>query len=336
MKYIPNILTVTRILFIPFYILPFIYNDIYGSNSSIYGFIIFVLLSLSDFLDGYLARKFDIVSNFGKIVDPLADKLLVYSAFFLLVYLKRFPVWIILILLLREILVTIHRDAAKSEGVAIAAVMSGKIKTTVQMITIIVGFINHIFSDILGRLDYYLIFAALIITIYSGIDYYLKNKVKVSTVAFINKIYIYFLSIFRLGKIPFAPGTIGSMSAVIVYILFNKFFSGLGLYNIFWLIPLFVIGSILSDKSYLLFNENDSSEIIIDEFIGQFIPLIFIQNPSFINILGVFIIFRIFDILKPYPISAIDRMDNGWGVMLDDIIAGGVTLGILQIFILLT
>lgn len=332
MKNLPNVITIIRIILIPFYTLPFIYNNIYGNNSLVYGFLLFVLLSLTDFLDGYLARKYDFVSNFGKIIDPLADKILVYSAFFLLVYLQRFPLWVILILLFREILVTIHRNAAQNKGVAIAAVMSGKIKTTIQMITIITAFLNYIYKDMLFGIDYYLIYLTLIVTIYSGIDYYLKNKNKISTKTFINKIFVYFLSIFRIGKTPIAPGTLGSLFAVFVYIWFKNFFVHFGFYNILWLVPLFVISAIISNNSEELFGESDSSEIIIDEFTGQVIPLLFLPV-SFFYILSAFVIFRILDIWKPFPISKIDKINNGWGIMFDDVIAGLITLGILQLFI---
>jgi phosphatidylglycerophosphatase A len=103
-------------------------------------------------------------------------------------------------------------------------------------------------------------------------------------------------------------------------------------YNLLWLFPLFIISSLLANKSILLFNEDDSSEIIIDEFTGQIIPLIFIPF-SVLNILSAFVLFRIFDIWKPFPISKADNIKNGWGIMLDDLIAGLVTLGLMQLII---
>jgi len=337
MKYIPNIITFTRILLIPFYILPFLNKYIYGSKSLIIGFGLFLVLSITDFIDGYLARKNNWVTELGKFLDPLADKLLVYSAFFLLVYLERFPLWVIILLLVREVFVTIHRSAAMEKGVGIAAAKSGKIKTTVQMITIIVGFINYIFMNLLFNLDQYLIYLVLGITIYSGIDYFLKNHGIISFNSFKNKIYDTILSLFSVGKLPLAPGTYSSILTVIIFYLLHDYIyyknSGMILYLIYAIT--FILFSLMSDKSKEIYGVDDSKIIVIDELYGQLLPLIFIPKSIGLFLLS-FFIFRVFDILKPFPVNLFDRIKNGWGIMLDDFVSGVFTLIFVKFIIMIT
>lgn len=129
-KNVPNILTVARVIAVPFFILCY-YRQQYPA-----AFIIFVLASLTDMLDGYLARKYSLVSNFGKFMDPLADKILTYSAFCLFVEYGIIPSYFLIIVLFREFAVAGIRMLAASKGTVIAADIFGKIKTVLQMISI--------------------------------------------------------------------------------------------------------------------------------------------------------------------------------------------------------
>lgn len=163
---LPNKITVFRIVLIPVFMLLFLLNI-----PSYWAGIVFVIASLSDFLDGYLARKYNLVTNFGKIMDPLADKLLVTAA--LLIFIAKgitYP-WVVMIILAREFLITGFRVVAASNGTVIAAAMSGKAKTVVQITAVIVGifFGKGIFTDVL-------LYAAAFLTIYSGVEYMWKNR----------------------------------------------------------------------------------------------------------------------------------------------------------------
>jgi CDP-diacylglycerol--glycerol-3-phosphate 3-phosphatidyltransferase/cardiolipin synthase len=137
--------------------------------------VIFVIASLTDFVDGYIARKYKLVTKAGKILDPIADKILVASALILLVELERVPGWLVIIILAREFIVGALRDYASSEGVVIPAGWSGKIKTAFQMVAI--GFLvykNDFMNIPVFTIGQILIYISVVISIYSAIDYYLS------------------------------------------------------------------------------------------------------------------------------------------------------------------
>ena len=170
---LPNRLTILRTIMIPFYLV-FLYLDIAGPVSKVIAAAIFIIASLTDMLDGKIARKYGLVTNFGKFMDPLADKLLVCSALIALVDLNRIDAWIVIIIIAREFIISGFRLVASDNGVVIAASYWGKFKTTFQMIMIIVltlqldiPYIN-IISNIL-------IYVSLALTIISLADYIIKN-----------------------------------------------------------------------------------------------------------------------------------------------------------------
>lgn len=147
------------------------------SNMAIAGGI-FIFASLTDFLDGYIARSRNLVTKFGKFMDPLADKLLVMSAFVCLVELQLVPSWIVIVILAREFIVSIFRAIAASDGIVIAAGKLGKYKTTTQMIAIILlCFGNFPFNSLNIPMDQIFLYLCTFLTILSGLDYILKNKV---------------------------------------------------------------------------------------------------------------------------------------------------------------
>lgn len=168
---LPNKLTTLRMLLVPVFII------IYLLGYEIVSLVIFATASFTDFLDGYLARKYNLVSNYGKIMDPLADKLLVTSALVCMVQTGLVPAWMVIIILAREFAITGLRAVAASEGTVIAAAWSGKVKTVTQMIAIIFlllrnwpfSLVNIPFADIM-------LWIAVIMTIYSGVEYMMKNR----------------------------------------------------------------------------------------------------------------------------------------------------------------
>lgn len=167
---LPNKLTIARIIAVPFFIAA------YYLEWHLVAFIIFVAASFTDMLDGKIARKYNLVTNFGKIMDPLADKVLVYSAFCLMVP-DPVPGWMLIIILAREFLVAGVRTVAVSEGIVIAAAMSGKIKTVLQMIAVcmllIAPVINAAWFLTLSKV---VLWAALVMTVVSGVQYVVDNK----------------------------------------------------------------------------------------------------------------------------------------------------------------
>jgi len=131
--------------------------------------VIFILAALTDMADGMIARKYNLVTNFGKIMDPLADKILVIAALVCLVELGDVKGWMVIVILAREFTVTGLRIAAAAEGTVIAADITGKIKTILQMIAVPMLICKLPFAEIL-------LWAAVIMTVVSGAEYIIKNK----------------------------------------------------------------------------------------------------------------------------------------------------------------
>ncbi len=172
---LPNKLTILRvILIVPFVV--FMLVPIWGDDISMYVAVaIFIIASLTDLLDGKIARKYDLVTNFGKFMDPLADKLLVAAALICLTANGRLSAWISIIIISREFIISGFRLVASDNGVVIAASYWGKFKTTFQMIMIIMLIINY--DNQLYQICAAIVtYVALILTIISLIDYLIKNK----------------------------------------------------------------------------------------------------------------------------------------------------------------
>ncbi len=168
---LPNKLTMFRVILIPFFVL-FMLVDITTADKWI-ALAIFIVASLTDLLDGKIARKYNLVTNFGKFMDPLADKLLVCSALICLVEMAKLPAWMVIIIIAREFIISGFRLIASDNGVVIAASYWGKFKTTFQMVMICL-----LIADIeaISLITNVIVWIALILTVVSLIDYLLKNK----------------------------------------------------------------------------------------------------------------------------------------------------------------
>lgn len=166
---LPNKLTMARIAAVPVFV------ALYMLEMYIPAFVIFALASLTDMLDGKIARKYNLITNFGKIMDPLADKILVYAAFCLFVQDGTMPAWMLIIILFREFAIAGMRTVAASEGIVVAAGMSGKIKTVLQMFAVPVLIIRTV-HPLINTAAYALLWASLVMTVYSGIEYIVRNR----------------------------------------------------------------------------------------------------------------------------------------------------------------
>ena len=171
---LPNKLTLFRVVLIPFFVFFLLapYFEGYGNYIAV---AIFIVASLTDLLDGHIARKHNLVTNFGKFMDPLADKLLVCSAMICLVQLELIPAWVVIIIIAREFIISGFRLVASDNGVVIAASYWGKFKTAFQMLTVIVLILN-IPNKVFTILGTVLIYVSLALTVISLIDYIAKNK----------------------------------------------------------------------------------------------------------------------------------------------------------------
>ena len=171
---LPNKLTIIRVLLIPFFVF-FLLVPVAGEASRYIALVIFIVASLTDLADGKIARKYNLVTNFGKFMDPLADKLLVCSALICFVEMDLLPAWIVIIIISREFIISGFRLIASDNGVVIAASYWGKFKTTSQMIMIVL-LIAQIPGTVFDILEQLFIYIALILTVVSLIDYLIKNK----------------------------------------------------------------------------------------------------------------------------------------------------------------
>lgn len=169
-----NKLTVIRMILVPVFLICSMVGSTAGNIAAL---IIFVVAAITDKLDGYIARSKNQVTNFGKFMDPLADKLLVTSALIILVERGIIPSWIVVIIIAREFIVSGLRTLAASQGVVIAASNWGKLKTVVQMVGIVMALLSLVYSPAwLSILTQITIYLAAVITLISGVDYFIKGK----------------------------------------------------------------------------------------------------------------------------------------------------------------
>lgn len=161
-----NKLTILRILLVPVFL---VLIEVKIPHGVYFATIVFIIAAVTDKLDGYIARSRNQITNLGKFMDPLADKLLVVSALVSLVEMGRLPAWVVMIIIAREFAITGLRAIAAAEGIVIAASWWGKMKTAIQIVAIIAVLLNIPYYGIL-------IWCAVLITVISGIDYIYKNR----------------------------------------------------------------------------------------------------------------------------------------------------------------
>ena len=170
---LPNKITVFRILMIPFFVACMLIKEI-PCHEIIAG-VIFIIAALSDLVDGKIARRFNLVTNFGKFMDPLADKLLVQSALLCFVANGLLPAWIAIVIMSREFIISGFRLVAADKGIVIAAGYLGKLKTVFQMVMSVM-LIFHFSHPVWLATEQIFIWGSLILTIVSLVDYFIKNK----------------------------------------------------------------------------------------------------------------------------------------------------------------
>ncbi len=369
-KKIPMILTILRFILVVPYII-FLLLD--KPQFIIISLVIYIVASITDWLDGFFARKFNAVSQIGAFLDPLADKILTLSAF-IVFSLKQYvylPFFLVFILFFREYFVTMMRveidisnkfekkieNNEVKDKVKFVTSKEAKFKTAFQMFTIIVFYFFYainkkfihiaIFTNTLFYLSYIplLLFSiSIILAYYSSIKYILNYP----NFAF-ETLTKTFSTFFYSGYFPMASGTFASFVTLIIFIILKPDF---------WLlfisiIILFILGLYFSDKHEKKLMIKDPSIIVIDEVVGMLISLIpvvaFYQfNQFFIDLLNLnklniekfignryfyilfsfvlFLIFRFFDILKPFIIKKIQKISGGLGIMIDDMLSAFATI----------
>ena len=169
---LPNKLTILRVIMIPFFVAALLYDGGANQNMRYVAAALFIIASLTDMLDGKIARKYNLVTNVGKFMEPLADKLLVCSALICMIELRELPAWMVIIIISREFIISGFRLVASDNGVVIAASYWGKFKTTFQMIGVVLLIFN---IPALSTLTTIIVWIALALTVISLVDYIVKN-----------------------------------------------------------------------------------------------------------------------------------------------------------------
>ncbi|MDI3547657.1 MAG: CDP-diacylglycerol---glycerol-3-phosphate 3-phosphatidyltransferase [Halanaerobiales bacterium] len=174
---LPNKLTLTRIILVPIFMGFLFLRKSYSGYAEVLALLTFVIAAITDGLDGYLARKHQAITKFGKIVDPLADKLLISAALISFVAMKEISAWAAIIIIGREMAITGLRVVAASEGNIISASRWGKWKTNLQIVAVVAVILDPEIISLPFNLANVLVWIAVLITVYSGIDYYKKADI---------------------------------------------------------------------------------------------------------------------------------------------------------------
>lgn len=169
---LPNTITLLRLSIVPFL---FVLLADPGEFWSLVLAVLFVIASVTDFLDGYFARKYQMITTMGKFLDPIADKIIVNTAMILMIPIGRIPAWIVAVTIIRDLIVDVIRSIASSEGIFIQASILGKQKTVTQLIAVTALMIHYslfgINAHVVGTV---ILYVALFLTVYSGVDYFIK------------------------------------------------------------------------------------------------------------------------------------------------------------------
>ncbi len=296
--------------------------------------VIFLLGVLTDYWDGYFARRYGFVSDFGKIVDPITDKILILVPLVTFALLRLISPWWVLPIVLREILITFLRIGWLMEGKVIAAEGMGKWKFASQVSVLSIMFLDLAFFRMESvawllpgarLLMLVLLVVAVALTLLSGASFLRLNRRN-----FESKSFARYVAALGVGLLPLIPGTWGSLAGVGLYALagFN-----------FWLVlSLFLFLSWVGFWSYPRLGDDageDPPFVVVDEACGIFLTVMFVPF-TFTNLVLGFFLFRFFDIFKPFPVRQFERLPAFWGVLADDLAAGlyaFLSLSVLQLFV---
>ncbi len=334
---LPTIVSCVRIL-----LAPLVYLLIVSESSSAWQWaaIVFFIGGISDYADGWLARKRGEVTSFGVFFDPLADKILVSAAFFGFAEAEVLPLWPVLIIIVRDVITTLLRSYADDIGHPVITSRSAKAKTFLQMCFIVwliglawLGSAKFSFSNELRHLlyseyTYYGIIALTGYTVWTGIEYLWVNRhavrrfISIDCAEYSSE---WIVTGFGIGHAPFMPGTFGSLAALGLTLFTQS-------HEIFFLLAIIgiIIGLLAIPNTERKYG-SDSSIIIIDECVGIWIILAWPYVPIdiFWCIVG-FALFRLFDVLKPPPISWANRKNGAYWVIFDDVLAAFAVILILH------
>ncbi len=328
---VPNIISLARVIMAP---IVYILLSAQGSLTSKIAVIIFIIGALTDYFDGWIARRYKQQTEFGIFFDPLADKILTASAFFAFVTMGILPLWMVLIVIFRDVFTTFLRLFADEIRLSIKTSRSAKVKTFIQMVFIIYLLIllfistteipGHIRAQatqlLYGNYTDWAMSLLTAYTVWTSIEYIFANREvirRLLTKEGHDYSAILLGSFFGIGFLPKAPGTFGSLAALLLVFFSPPWYvyaisAGIATLIGFWAIP--------SMEKRI---GDDSPSIVIDEVAGMWLTFALPSvTVGWVWALVGFGLFRLFDIWKPYPIRLLNEQMGALWVIADDIIAG--------------
>jgi phosphatidylglycerophosphatase A len=338
-----------------------------GKSSGYISIFLFILASISDYFDGYCARKWNLQSKLGEFIDPLADKILVGSLFVSFVFLPYLfvPFWLVAVILFREVTLTVLRIISVRSHKPLKTEYSGKVKTAFQMFSVfcilglvlvikcflseeslmisgsqvsILNFWKGLVGIRYGIFIYYLplslVSISAFLALFSMVHYFVSNRwiiLSTNRKKYIEVSIKIITTGFYTGYFPFASGTFGSLIGIILWIFTSEFYLFYIITAIFILLGISLAGY----AEHHIFQKKDSSKIVIDEISGMLVTYLSFQFTRDISgivylVIG-FLLFRFFDIIKPWPIKNVQKYRGGFGIMMDDIFSGIFANSLLQI-----
>jgi len=327
---LPNLLSLLRV-----FIAPIVYHMIISTDTTLifYALIIFSVGAITDYLDGFLARKWGDTSSFGSFLDPIADKILTNSALLALMSIHIIDAWMIAIIIARDILMTLLRVYADRVDRPIKTSISAKIKTAIQLVfTIGILFLLSFDSkgEYLSKWDSIIditVWSIVGLTVFTSFEYIVQNRELIRLLIkepLLPGIHTMIATFFGIGYSPLAPGTVASFSAVLIL------FFPITHLQLFILSAITFLISLASIRFIESKNGDDASIIVIDEVIGVWLILsIPAISHSPLSVFISIVIFRIFDIAKPFPINVVNRKRGPLWVLADDILAAIFTIFIM-------
>lgn len=322
----PNFISVLRGLIglsLPFLILrPDFYSHLWAIG-------LFIFAAITDFFDGWIAREFKMESPLGRWIDPFNDKILILAPMATFAALGFYSIWWVVPIFVREILVTFCRTGWLLGGKSLGAEMMGKLKFGFQAVTVGLAFVYLVLNpfpawDVVTGILYYilpvLLIIAVVLTIASGAMFLWNQRVH-----FLSEEFNKFVLATGVGLLPKAPGTWGSLMGLLLVFLTQ------------WCLPLYfsvfafiLMWGILSYRK-ISDPDPDPQYIVMDEVCGMFFTFMIIPFNWVTAILG-FALFRLFDVLKPFPIKYLEKIPRFGGILADDLAAGFYAWIILFIF----
>jgi CDP-diacylglycerol--glycerol-3-phosphate 3-phosphatidyltransferase len=292
-------------------------------------FCLFLLGVGTDYFDGFLARAYGLETQFGRFMDPLADKVLILAPLVTFGFMGFYSLWWVVPIFIREVVVTFCRIGWLLEGKAIGAEKFGKVKLGFQVATVIAAFFYFItldfsflqrFTAFCKAFTFFSLFVAIFLTLVSGISFLVHHRSDFQSQAFAR-----YVSALGVGLIPIIPGTWGSALGVALFFLIQW---NAWLYLVTFLSIFFAGYWAVSQLD--LSQEKDPHFVVVDETVGMLVVLAEI-SPTFLTVAGGFLLFRFFDVVKPYPLRRLEKLPGYWGIVCDDLGAGLYAWIVLQI-----